>query len=374
MTSSRRLRIAWLTNAPSADQIDLFTALALRPEIDFNVIYCSPHSVKGEIESSAPYGRGVSLQGSRLPRADGGFFLNPSIILLLARSCYDILIISGYAHPTMQLAMMVRAVQRRPWLLFAERPGMVQNYWHSFGRRIAMFMVRSADGIIATGRLAKESFALQLGSSADVFSVPYLVNHTDFLRLRRPRNTTNRISFMACAALIPRKGIDVLIKAFQQAAQANPDFSLTIVGDGPEREPLEESVTDECRDRITFRGAIPFTERAKVFGEADVFIHPARHDGWGVVIHEALAAGMPVIATRETGAAYELLEDGSNGFLIDAEDEAGLVERILWFVNHRNEIERFSHRARAAVSGLTPEWGAAELVRITQSISRARDL
>jgi glycosyltransferase involved in cell wall biosynthesis len=374
MISLKPLRVAWLSNAPSADQIDLLTALASRPEIDLRVIYCSPKATKGEIQSSDPCGRGVFLNGSKLPGPAGGFFLNPSIVRVLTRSHYDVLIVSGYAHLTMQLAMLVRAIQRKPWLLFAERSGMVKNYSHNVARKIAMCMVRSAAGVIATGRLAQQSFASELGPSRRLFSLPYLVKHDDFLRLPRPRKGPTTINFMACGALIPRKGIDVLIDAFQRAAQMKSDISLTIVGDGPERQALYERVTDECRSRITFRGAIAFAERAQAFGEADVFIHPARHDGWGVVIHEGLAAGLPVIATRQTGAAYELVQDGSNGFLLEAEDEETLVERILWFADNRNEIPAFSNRARTTVLGLTPEWGAAELVRITQSVSRDKNL
>ena len=117
---SQPLRVAWLTNAPSGDQIDLLTALASRPEIDLRVIYCSPHSMKGEIQASDPCGRGVFLNGPRLPGPSGGAFLNPSIVRVLTRSHYDVLIVGGYAHLTMQLAMLVRAVQRKPWLLFAD--------------------------------------------------------------------------------------------------------------------------------------------------------------------------------------------------------------------------------------------------------------
>lgn len=369
MISSEPLRVAWLTNAPSGDQIDLLTALASRPEIDLRVIYCSPHSIKGEIQSSDPYGRGVSLNGSKLPGPAGGSFLNPSIVGLLTRSHYDVLIVSGYAHLTMQLAMLVRAVQRKPWLLFAERSGMVRKRSHAVGRKLAMCMVRSAAGIIATGRLAQESFGSQLGSSTRLFSLPYLVKHDEFLQLARPRKGANTLNFLACGALVSRKGIDVLVRAFQRAANLRDDISLTIVGDGPERNVLKECVTDEHRNRIEFSGEVAFAKRAAAFAAADIFIHPARHDGWGVVIHEALAAGLPVIATRETGAAYDLVQHGANGFLVGAGDEDAIVQRILWFTDNRNEIPQFSEKARAAIAGLTPEWGAAELVRITQAVA-----
>jgi len=369
MKSSNRWRIAWLTNAPSADQIDLLAALAARPDVELSVLYCSPHAVKGEIDSGAPLGRGMALTGSTLPGLEGGLFFNPSVIRTLVGSAYDVLIISGYAHLTMQLAMLVRVLQRKPWLLFAERPGLNQaSFRRRLLRRIAMYMVPSAAGVIATGRLAREAFASQLDPLKDLFSVPYLINHTDFLCLKRSSRAPEIVSFMACGQLVHRKGFDVLLKAFERAVQVRRDISLTIVGDGPERTALATLITDDCRDRVSLLGPVPFDERVRVFADADVFIHPARHEGWGVVVQEALAAGMPVIATRQTGAAYDLIDPGTNGFLFDAEDEEALVSYINWFADHRAAISEFGRSARAAVAHLTPEWGAAELVRITQSV------
>jgi glycosyltransferase involved in cell wall biosynthesis len=232
-----------------------------------------------------------------------------------------------------------------------------------------MGLVRSADGIIATGRLAQEAYSAHFGSPDCIFSMPYLINHDEFMRVRREDGpASGPVRFMTCSELIHRKGIDVVISAFQHAAGLNADISLTIVGDGAERNRLESSIDEAHRDRISFRGSIPFSERANGFAEADVFIHSARHEGWGIVIQEAMAAGMPVIATKQTGAAYELIDAGTNGFLFNAEDEDALVTHINWFADHRQEISGFGCSARAAVAHLTPEWGAAELVRITQLV------
>jgi glycosyltransferase involved in cell wall biosynthesis len=369
MNSGNRLHVAWLTNAPSGDMIDLLTAFASRPEINLNVIYCSPHALKGQIDCQAPGGQGRALKGFRLPGPNGGLFINPSIASVLARSSYDVLVIGGYAHPTMQLAMLVRSLQNKPWVLFAERPGMNKTvYWRNWARKLVMYMTRSANGVIATGRLAQKAFSSQTRPPDELFSLPYVIDHHEFLKITRRRNRTGTVSFMACGDLIHRKGIDVLIKAFRLASESVPRIKLTIVGDGSERETLAESIQDQWRELITFSGAVSFSERVTAFAEADVFIHPSRHDGWGVVIQEAMAAGLPVIATRETGAAYDLVEDGKNGFLVDAEDAIGLAQRISWFARHREQIEDFGNRARASVMGLTPEWGAAELVRITQTV------
>jgi glycosyltransferase involved in cell wall biosynthesis len=200
-----------------------------------------------------------------------------------------------------------------------------------------------------------------------------LINPAPFLEIKREhKEQTAEVKFMTCSDLISRKGIDLLISAFVRAADSNPHISLTIVGDGPEREDLIALVPKEVRDRITFAGSVPFAERIVFFAQADIFVHPSRHDGWGVVIQEALCAGLPVIATKQTGAAYELVEEGKNGFLVEADDEAALTARLLWFAAHPEQIPSLSRHARIAASWLTPDWGATELLKITAGILQKR--
>ena len=107
---------------------------------------------------------------------------------------------------------------------------------------------------------------------------------------------------------------------------------------------------------------------------AAVLVLPSRHDGWGVVIQEALSAGLPVIATRQTGAAYDLVEEGKNGFLVEADDEDQLYDRIVWFSEHQEQIPGFAASARIKASTLTPEWGATQIVEIARDVLRKRGL
>jgi glycosyltransferase involved in cell wall biosynthesis len=374
MNSRPPYKIAWLTTVPSGDQIDLLRAAALRPEISLTVIYCSPDSVKGEIDSREPFGRGQVLQGLRLPGPGGKLYLNPSIISHLWRARYDLLIVAGYIHPTMQLAMMVCILLKQPWILFAERPGVSRrSLWSRVLRSVPLFTLRSADALIGTGGLAQAQYQNLCGAGVSVFSLPYLVDLKPFLGIERTDGRApNGLNFLACGELIPRKGTDVLVRAFAKAAQSCPDIALRIVGDGSERFKLAEQIPDSVRNRIVFAGSVPFAERSGPFARSDVFIHPARHDGWGVVIQEALSAGLPVIATRQTGAAYDLIEEGKNGFLVDAGNEDELCQRIVWFAHHRDEIRELGANARNKARTLTPEWGAEEIVRIARTVLRNR--
>jgi glycosyltransferase involved in cell wall biosynthesis len=332
--------------------------------------------VKGEIDPAEPGGLGLALKGATIPGPGGRLFFNPAIVPHLLKTSYDLVIIAGYIHPTMQLAMLVRAWQKKPWILFAERPGMNdRNRWSKSLRAVPLMLVRTADAIIATGRLAQQQFESRFGSKRPVFSLPYLVRPEPFLRIERTdKRVPNAVCFLSCGELIPRKGTDVLIKAFARAAHSFPHIFLNIVGDGPERTSLISRVPEEIRNRVTFSGLIPYSERTKPFAWSDVFVHPARHDGWGVVIQEALSAGLPVIATRQTGAAYDLVEEGKNGFLVEADNEDELYKRIVWFSEHQEQIPDLGARARVRASTLTPEWGATEIVEIARTVLRKRGL
>src|SRR6478672_10710242 len=111
MSSNGKHRIAWLTNVPSGDQMDLLKALSLRPEVDLTVIYCFSRSVKGTVNPREPFGRGLALKGTLLPGPGNGVFFNPSIVTHLWKNRYDLVFVAGYVHPTMQLAMLTRALQ-----------------------------------------------------------------------------------------------------------------------------------------------------------------------------------------------------------------------------------------------------------------------
>ena len=92
---------------------------------------------------------------------------------------------------------------------------------------------------------------------------------------------------------------------------------------------------------------------------AGVFVLPSRHDGWGVVVNEACAAGLPVISTSAVGSARDLLVDGSNGFVLARDDVAGLAEKMSFFAANPDQIRVFGDRSRERAAAFSVEHGAA---------------
>ncbi|WP_439519120.1 glycosyltransferase [Hydrogenophaga sp.] len=135
-----------------------------------------------------------------------------------------------------------------------------------------------------------------------------------------------RLLFVGRLAAV--KGVPVLFKALKRVAVDHPDLRLTLVGDGPERAALEA----ECRamglsDVVEFAGYRGQAEVAQALLETDVLVLPSFAEGLPVVLMEALAARVPVIATRIAGVS-ELVEDGVSGRLVAPGDPLALEQAL----------------------------------------------
>jgi len=168
--------------------------------------------------------------------------------------------------------------------------------------------------------------------------------------------------------LIAGKGLEVLIRACR--ALPKEGWKLTFAGAGPLREQLEQAITAAGqRERIEMIGAVPYADRHRAFSNRDIFVFPSCWDGWGMVVPEALAAGLPVISTTAATSALEFIRDGANGFLVPADDSEALANAMRWFLDNRASIPAMSRSARDSVGAYRAEHGASRLVDFMSELS-----
>jgi glycosyltransferase involved in cell wall biosynthesis len=103
-----------------------------------------------------------------------------------------------------------------------------------------------------------------------------------------------------------------------------PDVWAVIVGDGELRGALEARGPKQ----VVFTGYVPYAELVSYYAMADVFVHAAANEPWGVSVHEAIACGLPVVASSKVGAAYDLIREGRNGFMYQAGNGGALRSRL----------------------------------------------
>jgi glycosyltransferase involved in cell wall biosynthesis len=117
---------------------------------------------------------------------------------------------------------------------------------------------------------------------------------------------------------------------------------------------------------VRFPGYIPYPELPALYAAADLFVHPAREERWGVSVQEALACGLPVVASSRVGAAFDLIQPGGNGFVYEAGDEEGLIQRIA------DALILPPERVRSASAPILALWDyAASWRSLLESASRA---
>src|SRR5262249_13334172 len=145
-----------------------------------------------------------------------------------------------------------------------------------------------------------------------LFLIPYHCDLAPFMNAPKRSREDGNVVFLFCGQMIARKGIDLLFTAFQQLGE---NARLLLVG--PEAQLVEflDPLPPSVRERIENAGFQAPAELPKFFSRADVFILPSRYDGWGVVVNQALGAGMPIICSDMVGAGRDLVEKDVNGLL-----------------------------------------------------------
>jgi glycosyltransferase involved in cell wall biosynthesis len=283
-----------------------------------------------------------------------------------------------YTSITFLICAAVLTVRGKPWAAWLERPR-VDKYQVRWGRgrirtplfralkrRCLRFLLRRATCVIGMGSAALREY-LDMGADRNRLSLlPYCCDVERFAhaaddqvaRVRNRYRLAGKTVFLFSGQMIERKGVTVLLRAFERVAERHANVALLLLGDGPAKGDYERSVPGQLRDRVHFAGLLSQPDLPAHFAAADVFVFPSRHDGWGVVLNEACGSRLPIIASRQTGAALDLVEDNGNGFLLDCEDVEGFAAKMRFFVEHVDRIEPFGQRSWELVQPFSTARGA----------------
>lgn len=149
---------------------------------------------------------------------------------------------------------------------------------------------------------------------------------------------------LAIGKLIPQKGFDLAIKAFAQVAQRYPEWTLTILGEGEMRSELERLCLElDLEDRVFMPGIVKNIDAH--LRKADIFILPSRFEGFPMTLCEAMACGVPVIASNCLSGPREIIHDGIDGMLVAPENINALVTGLNQLMSDPGKRQYFSHHA-----------------------------
>jgi glycosyltransferase involved in cell wall biosynthesis len=184
-------------------------------------------------------------------------------------------------------------------------------------------LTRCASRIIAISEAVRRFSVEQVGLPAEkVEVVHYGLDALPEAWAENPPLELGDPLLLAVCRLAPQKGLDTAVRALA----ALPDATLLVLGDGPERTSLE-GLADSLgvRERLLLPGRVG--DVAALYRRATVVVHPARWEGFGLAMLEAMLAGKPVVAAR-AGSAPELVADGETGLLVPVDDATALADAV----------------------------------------------
>ena len=261
-----------------------------------------------------------------------------------------------------------RAATGRPWCFWGERPGYRFPWLARLARLRRLAPLRAANHPIwGIGEWAVSAYRDEFGASRDYFNLPY---HSDLIRFQEsaPQFSETGPAFLFSGSLSRRKGVDVLARSFRLLARENPRVRLTVVGEGEWLSRMKRDLV-ELESRVEWVGFKDMDDLPAIYASAQFLCVPSRHDGWGLVVPEGLAAGLPVVGSDRTGAALELIEPGRNGWIVRAGDPDSLLDAMRSAAAlDRDAWTAMSRHARASVGHLSVATGAR---RFMDGVDRA---
>lgn len=193
-------------------------------------------------------------------------------------------------------------------------------------------------------------------------------NIVDIENFERKRNEKlNKFSFLSCGSLIRRKGFDCLIKSFT-ALHSNAE--LIIMGDGPERSNLESLAQQlGVSDRVRFTGKYKREQMAEELANANCFVLASRFETFGVVYIEAMAAGVPVIAT-DCGGPRDFVND-KVGVLVPVDNVEALRQAMQDMIDGKVKYDSEEIR-QYALDNFSPRVIAERLTKVYEEVLENR--
>jgi glycosyltransferase involved in cell wall biosynthesis len=292
----------------------------------------------------------------------------------LAAVAPDVVAVAGWAFPESLAAIAWARRQGVPVIMMSasqQHDGPRVAYREMIKSRI----VKSCHAALVGGREQGEYLRL-LGMPAERILYGYdAVDNDHFLHgseraradegeLRRTLGLPERY-VLASGRFIAKKNLPRLVEAFGQAlAQSGAPHHLVILGDGPDRQIILDAIRDAgLQSRVHLPGFQPYDRLPAYYGLAEVFVHVSLAEQWGLVINEAAAAGLPLVVSHPCGAATELVQDGTNGLIVEPTDTASISAALVSIMQAGSEERRvMGMRSREIVGHWGPDRFADGLV------------
>ncbi len=375
------MRVLWHWYAMGPYHFARMNALARQAEIDLIVVESTAHDDHGWERREQPEFELLTLSNdvlsNRTPKKTAA-----ALSRVLAERAPDLIVGPGYSDPhTLRTLLNYKARNRRAIVtLWSEstQSDHVRRWPQELAKSV---FVTSFDGALVAGDLHAR-YLEQLGMSAERIRVVgncvdngFFAAAADAIRDRdcTMQSQSPPKNFLFVGRMIREKNLEGMFEAYRRYREFAGDeaWGLVLVGSGPEEERLKDLARTIAPAAIVFAGLKQPRELPEYYARASCFVLPSVSEPWGLVVNEAMAAGLPVLVSDKCGCAASLVREGINGFTFDPADVnqlAGVMARVS---SADLPLEEMAIAGKQIVAGYSPakfaQRAASHMIRLQEA-------
>lgn len=279
----------------------------------------------------------------------------------------DLLIIAGYSRPSMLTALVWSIYHKKPAILVsASKENDTSRYW--WREAFKGLVIKGFSSALVGGKPQKR-YLIKLGMKPNSIFTGYNVVGIDNFHPNRIRSFPNYYQkpyFLAVNRFVPKKNILRLIDAYniyRRVSDSTP-WDLVLCGDGELRTEIEKKIAKlNLQEYVSLPGFLQQEQLLPYFAHASCFIHASIQEQWGLVVNEAMAAGLPILVSNRCGCYEDLIVDGVNGFGFDPENSQQLTELMLKISSKDIDSQRIGNAALEHIQKFSPDYFAEGLMQ-----------
>ncbi len=383
---SKKTKVLILHNYMAPYRFPLFREISHKKDLDLTVYFMSK-SAKNRKWKSLPklgfkYKVLPKLELSYTGKDFFAFIINYSFPFEFLVNKFDVVVSAGWLDFASHAAFILSKLMRKKFILWSESTINEPSWRRTITLPWVKFMVGNADAYIAIGTLSKD-YLVSLGADPRKIKIAYSTVDVDFfmsksrsftdskIELKKKFNIKNKFVILFVGQFIERKGLIYLIKAFEMLINKLNNCTLVMLGYGPEEESLKKYITVNEIKNVKFVGHVDVNDIPEIYAIADVFVLPSLEETWGLVINEAMASALPVIATRRVGSAGDLIKDGKNGYVIPEKNYKELESKLFKILSNDLVRKNMSKESSKIIKNFTPVQASdsfREAIKLSQSI------
>jgi glycosyltransferase involved in cell wall biosynthesis len=364
-----KVRLTLITEIIAPYRIPVFNVLAARADTDLHVIFLAESDAslrqwlvyKDEIHF--PYEVLPSLR-SRVGQYN--LLLNRRVGSALETSRPQVILCGGYNYLASWQAGYWAKRHDIPFLLWIESTVADSRRRHPMVETLKRQFFGLCRGFVVPGHAAFDYVRTFGVPDSRIFVAPNAIDTNLFResaararrnasQLRRDLRLPERY-FLNVGRLVPAKGVFDLLEAYAKLdSSMRSQLSLVFVGDGVAREELAVRARAMSPGSVEFRGFVQRDELPTYYALADAFIFPTHSDTWGFVVNEAMASGVPIIATDVAGCVADLLHNSETGLVVPSRDPASLAHAMARLGSEPALRNQISIRATERIAAYSPE-------------------